>query len=432
VITPTQKPITDRPILVITHYKVNPESPKVGTDFKIRVTLHNNGKAQAYNVILTFDAGTFMPLKTGGVLAMNDIPPGKENAMKQPFTVTSEAADGANPLRVTVSYTDEAGNAYSESYMLTVNIKSAWSGSYVSPTATPTPVPGDKPLLVITSYETDVNPLRPGDQFTLKVQIANTGSQEARRVSMAFGGATVSGGQDDGNGNMTEPSVSMSGGDFSRFAPIGASNVQTLGDIPARGTFQASQPLIVGINTPAGAYSLKISFVYTDKNGHTRVDDQVVTLMVYSPPTLDISFYQPVEPLTAGAPAQIPLQVVNLGKQTVVLGHITVSSDSGTWEKNTAIIGSIAAGDFYSLDAVFTPSESGTQDIRVSIEYTDDFNRSQLIVQTLQVEVQEPEPRDDFGMDEFSPPETQQPTTLWGKIMQFFKGLFGLDSGAAG
>jgi len=430
VITPTQKPVTDRPILVITNYKVNPETPKVGTDFKIRVTLHNNGKAQAYNVILTFDAGTFLPLRTGGVLAMSDLAPGKEDSRKQPFTVSSAAEDGANLLRVTVSYTDEMGNSYSESYMLTVNVKGAWSGGYVSPTATPTPVPGDKPLLVITSYETDINPLRPGDQFTLKVNIANTGSQEARRISMAFGGATVSSsGSSDDENNASNTTVSMSGGDFSRFAPIGASNVQTLGDLPAGGTLQASQPLIVGITTAAGAYSLKISFVYTDKDGRTRVDDQVVTLMVYNPPELDISFYQPVENLTVNEPAQIPLQVVNLGKQGVVLGHITVSSASGQWEKNTAIIGSIAAGDFYSLDATFTPAEPGPQDIRVTVEYTDDFNHPQVITKTLQVEVQEPAPMEDFSMDEFAPPAEAQPTTLWDKIVQFFKGLFGLGSG---
>lgn len=433
IITPTQDngAGANRPIIVIKGYKTDPESPKVGQDFDLKITLCNEGTAQAHNVIFSFASGVFLPRKNGGVLAEDSIHQNKKVALKQVFTVSSAAENGPNLLNATVSYTDDAGNAYNESYTFTINVKGAWSGVAVA-TTTPTPIPGEKAQLVIVSYQTDMTHLRPGDQFTLNLQVVNKGKRDARSVSMSVGGVSSSGGQNSGDGKNTgeDASVSMSGGDFSHFAPIGASNVQTLGLIAAGADLQISQKLIVGISTSAGAYSLKISFVYTDKEGKTLIDDQVVTLMVYTPPSLDISFYQPLDILTIDKQGQIPLQVVNLGKKAVVLGHITLSSSSGSWEKNMAIIGSVDAGDFYSLDAIFTPQQAGTQKINVAIEYTDAFNQSQMIEKTLQVEVQDAPQVWDEGMNE-SPldGQTSHPTTLWQRIVQFFKGFFGFDSG---
>ncbi len=430
--TPDENEGAKRPILIIQSYTVKPEGLTVGKDFKLKINLRNEGTLPARNIILSFDASIFLPRQTGGILTVDNIYQDNSAGLKQVFTVSSAAENGANLLRATVSYTDGAGNAYSESYLFTLNVKRAWGGGVA---VTKTPVPSDKPQLVITSYQTDLEDdhLQAGNQFTLTLQINNTGKRDARGVSMAIGGATSSGDQSSGgNDQAGNASVSMSGGDFSRFAPIGASNVQTLGTISAGASLQVSQRLIVGVGTEAGAYPFKISFVYTDKNGRTIIDDQVITLIVYAPPTLEIGFYQELDDLTVGQVGNLPLQVVNLGKKTVILGHITLLSGDGVLEKNTATIGSIGAGDFYSLDALFTPSQAGKREIKILIEYKDYFNNPQVVEQTLQVNVQElPEFSDEEGMDDFSLIEEEsQPLTIWQRIGQFFSGLFGLDSGS--
>lgn len=418
-----------RPVLVIKGYTTNPNSPKTGQDFSIKITLRNEGTAPARGVILSFESDIFLPRQTGGVLAVDNIYQNNGVGMTQAFNVSSAAMNGPNLLKATVHYTDNAGNAFSEAYTFTINVTGAWSGVAA---ATKTPVPGDKPQLVIVSYQTDSSHLSPGVQFALQVQVANMGRQDARNVTMAIGGATASSSQNSGDGeNSNNSSVSMSGGDFTHFAPIGASNVQTLGTIPTGSNLDISQPLIVGINTAAGAYSLKISFVYLDKDGVTRIDDQVITLMVFTPPALDIGFYQPLDEFTVNQAGKIPLQVVNLGKKASILGRISLSSNSGLWEKNTATIGSVNAGDFYSLDAVFTPQQAGSQEIKIVIEYTDAFNNPQTVERILHVEVQDATQAWDDSTDGLSITEQQnlQPPTLWQRISQFFKGLFGLDSG---
>ena len=426
---------TDRPILVVKKYKIVPEIPKIGQDFKIKITVRNEGTAEARNVILTFDASTFLPRQTGGVLAKDNIYQHNAGNFVQTFNVSSNARSGANLLTAAISYTDADGNAYSTNYTFTINVKSNWSGVA---RATKTPVPSNKSQLLITSYSTEskIEHLRPGDIFTLKLQVANMGGQEARNVKMAIGGATASSsGQTSDDGSGGDTSVSLSGGDFSHFAPIGASNVQTLGTIPAGENKDASQKLIVGLGTTAGAYSMKISFVYQDKDNKTHIDDQVITLLVYEPANLEISYYESLNMVMVNQPGKIPVQVVNLGNKSVVLGKIHVVSDdgSGSWEKNEATIGAVGGGDFYSLDAVFTPDHAGPQKIKVIVEYTDAFNNPQTIEEKLDLNVQDmpKQPAMEEGQDEFSP-EMQQPTqplSLWDRVVQFFSGLLGFDSG---
>ena len=98
------------------------------------------------------------------------------------------------------------------------------------------------------------------------------------------------------------------------------------------------------------------------------------------------------------------------------------------WEKNTATVGTISTGDFYSIDALFTPAQAGEQEIHVVIEYTDAFNQSKTIENTLKINVEEaPEPypgENEGGINSAD----MQPVSLWGRIVQFFKGLIGLDS----
>ena len=135
----------------------------------------------------------------------------------------------------------------------------------------------------------------------------------------------------------------------------------------------ASQPLIVNVNTAPGAYPLKISFVYINDQNHTFVDDQVITLLVYRLPILEISFYQDVSTLFVAQPNTLPIQVVNLGRNSIVLGMMRVEAPSGQLSNNSILVGTLDPGGYFTLDAIFIPDIPGTTDLIVSIDYTDDF-----------------------------------------------------------
>lgn len=430
--TSTRPPVFERPVVVINGYSTNPSPVNPGQDFDLSMEIYNAGETSARNIVLGFDTTDFLPRNTGGVLAVPNIFPGNRQGVSQPLTASgSLAGQSLATLVMNVTYTDESGNTYSEKFTLTIPLN-VFRGVAVTSTSTPTvtptvtPPPLLRPQLVITGYESDMNPLQPGINFNLNLQIENLGNATARRVTMIVGGS--------GNLNASgtpEPGVSGAGGEFTNFAPLGSSNIQSLGEVAPGGTIQAVQPLIVNVNTNPGAYPMKISFVYTGENGSAVIDEQVITLLVYSLPSVDVSFYRDPGPLFTGQPNMLPIQIINLGRKSTVLGNLRVTAPNGFTENNVILIGTLDSGGYYTLDATYYPDTPGTVNLDITVDYTDDFNQARQISRTLSVEVIEfippEEPIIDGGDPGIPPPETNE--SVWQKFWRFILGLLGLDSG---
>jgi hypothetical protein len=239
----------------------------------------------------------------------------------------------------------------------------------------------------------------------------------------------VGGGSGGTSGGTAQPGgVSGGGGDFANFAPVGASNVQSLGDLAAGGRINATQKLIVNVSTNPGAYPMKISFSYLNDKNEVINDEQVITLLVHSLPNLDVSFYQPPGVLFTGQPGALPIQIVNVGRRSAILGNVKIESESGFLEGNTGLVGSLDTGAFFTIDALFTPDQAGTIPLTITIDYMDDFNQPRTVVKTLEVEVEEliiEEPTFDPNGEDFEEPAAE---TFWQKVKRFILGLLGLDS----
>jgi hypothetical protein len=334
-------------------------------------------------------------------------------------------------LEMNVSYYDDLGVAYTEKFNLNLAVYNTYTGAARAATATPTGVHLSQ--LIISQYQTDLLELQPGLQFKLTITVKNMGNLTAKSVTMIVGGGSASG----GGGTPGPGGISGSGGDFSNFAPVGTSNVQMLGDIPAQSSLVAEQQLIVNVNTNPGAYPMKVTFSYTDASGAQVNDEQVITLLVYSLPSIDVSFYQPVSELYTNQPNLLPLQVVNLGRKSAMLGTLLVTSTSGMLENGQTFVGPLEPGGYFTLDAMFTPTAgAGQAEILITIHYTDDFSQSRTITQTLTVPVIEMQI--DPGLDPNNPGgggggviPVEATETVWQKIWRFILGIFGLDSSAA-
>jgi len=402
---------------------------QTGKEFTLKVVVENAGQSTAYNSQAVFTSSDLVPVKTGGVAAFGVVAYDDEVDVSQVFFVTAELF-GKNIIVIdmTVTYYDDKGATYTDKFTLSVPVSGGGSGSgVVYPTATPTGVKSSQ--LVISSYTADVDPLQPGEHFALKLTLQNVGNAKAQRVTMIVGG----GSSGSGGGTPQPDGVAGGGGDFANFAPVGASNVQSLGDLVAGEELQASQSLIVNVNTVPGAYPMRITFSYLNDKNEVINDEQVITLLVYSLPKVDVSFYRPPDPFMVGQPGMLPIQVVNLGKRLTVLGNLKVSASNGFVENGTSLVGSLDAGGYFTLDSMFTPEQSGTQTLDVLIEYVDDFNQSRTVATTLEIEVMEgfieptPDPTVDGGGGGGGGFVTDEETTLH-KIFRFIKGLFGLDS----
>jgi hypothetical protein len=426
----------ERPLLVIDSYNADVDRITPGTDFTLVIKLRNMGQLAAKNVVATLTSGDFIVRNTGGLLAVNEMDAGEKRGFKQPLSAGYDLwGKSVGSVSMTIEYSDEGGSLYSATFTLNLPVQAAYgSGATATPTPTPTPVPLTRPQLVIGNYTTDVPILQPGTQFHLQLQAQNVGNTDAHRITMILGGGSSDSASP--SGTQQPGGVSGSGGDFGNFAPVASSNVQFLGDLNTNAALTANAALIVNASTEPGAYPVKISFSYSDDKNNTYTDDQVITLLVYSLPQVEVNFYRDPGSLYSGQPNQLPLQIVNLGRKPTVLGNMKIVADGGQLSNNSTLVGALDAGGYFTLDVTFIPDAPGSQTLKVNIEYTDDFNQAQVITRTLQVEIQEPPavgPGGEGGLpqDGGSIPNVPvtQPETFWQKVTRFLRGLVGLDSG---
>lgn len=426
-----------RPLVVVNSYGASSAVITPGQDLDFEITLANSGQSRATNVVATFVAGEFVPRVTGGVRAVGLLEPGQTARFWQPLAASRDlSGKNIGTLEVKVDYTDVNGTTYSESFALTFPVAPpAGAGATATPTptatATPTTGPRLRPQLLITDYQSDVEKLEPGTAFTLQLNIENQGNADARRVTMILGGGSNGSSPPEGTPEAGG-GLSGAGGEFTNFAPVGSSNVQFLGDLTAGDSQRARQALIVNASTKPGAYPVKVSFVYNDGQGSSFVDDQVITLLVFSQPSVEINFYMPPPPFVAGQPGQLPLQLVNTGKSAAVFGNFRVTAADAPVENNSVFVGALEPGGFFPLDAQIIPEQPGSLDLLAAVNYTDDFNQPQVLTRTLTIEVMEgmgfEEPIEPFP-GEAGPPLEPVAETLAQRIWRFIRGFIGLDSG---
>ena len=432
-----------RPLLVVQSYGASAPQITPNTNLDFEMTIVNAGQATAGNVLATFVSGDFVPRATGGVRALGTIAPGQPVRFWQPLFATADLRGKTTAvLKVTTTYTDINGQSYESSFELTFPVVAQGGGGPAAtatptPTATPTAGPRQRPQLLVTGYTTEPETLQPGLPFTLTMDVSNEGQANARNVVLIVGGGSAGSGATDGT---PEPGgVSGAGGSFTEFAPIGSSNVSRLGDLAAGDGRAAAQQLIVNTTTKPGAYPVKVSFVYTDNNGVSYTDDQVITLLVFQQPQVEMNFYTSQPTLFAGEPGGLPLQLVNTGRNAVVFGNFTVNAENAELTNNAIFVGALEPGGFFPLDAFITPFEPGPLDLQLSVSYTDDFNRPAVITDTLTIEVLEAIPvdpglplgPDGLPIDPESPVDEGGGTTeesLGQRIWRFIRGLFGLGS----
>ncbi|TLN19588.1 hypothetical protein FDZ74_06020 [bacterium] len=413
-----------RPLVYLAGYNTDQGSLEQGDTFTLKLDVRNKGEKTALNVSFTFTSESFLPLQTGGVQTLRDIDTINAVGVDQPFVVNAVVENKPATIGVAVSYSDDSGASYSESFTITLYVSSQPTKVPVYGTARPsaTPTAIMRPQLVVSSYSADIDPLQPGSIFQLELNVRNLGNANARSVTMVLGGGVV-----NSDVGTPQPGTQGSGSDLTTFAPLGSSNLVFLGDVNAAQELKSDQKLIVNVSANPGAYTFKISFVYTDPGGVRYVDDQVITLLVYKLPQVETGFYRDPGIFFTGQMSQLPLQVTNLGRSSTVLGNLKVVSDNADITNNVALVGALDAGGYFTLDANFVPFQAGPVELKITINYTDDFNQPRVIEQSLTVEVQDM-PIVETPVGGFPQEEIPQPETFMDKVARFFKGLFGLGS----
>lgn len=147
-----------RPQLAMKSFRVNVGEIRYGQDFNLVARMENAGQFRAYNAQASFTSTDLVPTKTGGVSVIGDVDSGASFDVGQQMRAKEPLYGKTSVIvEMTVTYYDEKGTQYSEKFTLNVPVV---AGNYVA-ASTPTPTSVTRSQLVITAYETDLQPLQP-------------------------------------------------------------------------------------------------------------------------------------------------------------------------------------------------------------------------------------------------------------------------------
>mgnify|MGYP000902544406 FL=1 len=145
----TQEPeeIFVRPLVVISSYEYGDNRITPGSDFTLKIFLKNNGESDVYNMVLTFESTDFLPLSSGGVVAVPYIDTGASAKVEQSMRANASLwGYSSGSIIVNATYTDERGASYSERFTLTIDLQIP---VYTTATATPLPTLQARSQLVV-------------------------------------------------------------------------------------------------------------------------------------------------------------------------------------------------------------------------------------------------------------------------------------------
>lgn len=394
-----QAPITGKPRVTIETATTTPQHIIPGEAFTLTLQLANRGSRTAVNVFASCVSETVLPKVGSDVVSTPKIAIDETIQLHIPLVLDLSSKGGFLKLEMTFDYEDYDGAVYASQETIGVDVNASLSML---------------PQVLIRDYHTLPQFVQPGDIFTLTVNVANVGGQDAQRLILALGGE---------NGSALDP-----------FSPMQSGNVSYLEYLEAGSVAAIHWSLIADGASQAKAYNLPLAMAYDDARGVRHNEIQRLSLIVRHRPELQAMFYRDPEDLSVGAPTLVSLEILNVGSGVVhTTGMTAKGANLDIQEEGTPFLGPIDPGGSAPLDITITPRESGSAEIVVLVRYRDDFNQSQQITVTLPISIESDVGSDinlpisgEMSDNAFDPDTNNQ--TLWQRIRQILKGFIGLGS----
>jgi uncharacterized repeat protein (TIGR01451 family) len=402
--------------IVLARYLVNPNPVIPGEPVTISVLLQNTGNERAGQVLIQIADGILLAGPQGNTFAAGDIEPGASASIDLPLVVNSTAKAGPQSQALNISFLQ---GTESKTANQTITLEVA---NVVAPA----------PLLLLESYSIgeDKTFLRPGETFTLTMNLKNIGQEDANDLRVTFGAVDTT--PDNGTPGPSNPPASGS----TTFAPLGTGSTIFAGNLErVEGAVTLTQEFIVNGTVDSGVYTLPIGLRYRTSDGTSGADNLGASIVVIIEPQVNISASAPVpETLNLGESLALSLELSNRGRKAVNFTTVTAEVTNGdVVEGQGAFIGPIQNNDNQTVDLNIIPLDLGPMTVRLVFNYSDDLNRPDQLVEEYEIEIVEAPPPIDFGEPPpgFEPgipggePVPEDPNAALGR---FLLGLLGLGS----
>lgn len=343
---------------------VNIEDPRLiaGAENPVTVNLVNIGDEGLTDVEVSLvSASPYLAVLEGGRINIDELDPDEEVSFDVVIAVSRSAPVGVYTLSTASSYQGSDGQGYMEASTLGVSVESVKVPVQTS--------------VVMSSYGTSIDPVRPGDEFELVLELECLGS-DAHDVKAALSLDPLT-----GISTMSPTLVSM-------------------GEMDAGERSQAKFDLLVSGNVRAGQYPGIATITYLDADGVPRSLRETVTLSVRGIVEFTLINTGTVS-ASIGESKELEADMLLVGTESVQFVNIEVVEDS-VFERTAEseeYIGAVDPDSPIPFEVWFRVAEgtdTGEYTLILKITYQDDLNQEHVENLRLTVDVEEASSQSDL------------------------------------
>jgi len=328
---------------------------KTGSEEEANIRIENIGDEAVYDVDAAVSSTSLYVVVVEGLRFTQDILETGDNAtFKSTLAVSKNAPLGVYTLTTSVSYRDGDGREYIETFTLGFSIDSILVSNQTS--------------VVLRSYGTTPETIRPGDFFDLNLELECLGAIAYDvKTSLSF--------------------------DFSTGIATLSPTLVSAGDLKPGQREEVRYEMLVGGVVGAGQYPAKLTISYLDVDGVPVSLVETVTFSVRGIVEFSLINVDPIE-AEEGAVTEFEADLLLIGTESVQFVAIEVVEDETfrrTWESEE-YIGAVDPDSPIPFDLEFEVAEDaepGDQTLSLRLEYTDDLNQEHEATVEVQVSVKE-------------------------------------------
>ncbi len=382
--------------LTVSGYTVSPKNVAAGQNFKLNVTVRNDGNIASNETIVGISGSSlsteaFTMNGTLDSMPLASLAPGKSATLSFSLCSNEKMASGNYILDIVVG----EGEAASTSKV------------FIPVTGNPEEQEGAKtesvPQLIIENYTYgEGSSVVGGEQFTLSAVIRNTGKAAVQNVKI-----TISSAPDEDTGGA--------------FSPANSSNTFYIESIPAGGTISESIDLLPKSDAKPKSYGVNFDFSYeaiVNDELVTKDITQTIAIPLVQPDRFEVTDPVMYGPVMEGSSLDGYVTFVNKGKSTIFNLSMKLEGEGFTTAESEIYIGNVESGSSDGYDFSLNPIQAGTISGTITFTYEDANGETKELVKTFESEVMAMEPVEPMDPDMIDPMpvETEAGMPVWGWI----------------
>lgn len=336
---------------------VNIVDPRLiaGAENPVTVNLVNIGDEGLTDVeVFLVSASSYIVILEGGRINIDELDPDEGVAMDVVIAVSRSAPVGVYTLSTSSSYLGSDGQGYMEASTLGVSVESVEVPVQTS--------------VVMSGYGTSIDPVRPGDEFELVLELECLGS-DAHDVKAALSLDPLTG--------------------ISTMSPT----LVSLGDMGSGERSEVKFDLLVSGNVRAGQYPGFVTITYLDVDGVPRSLMETVTLSVRGIVEFTLINTGTVS-ASVGESKELEADMLLVGTESVQFVNIEVVEDSvfELTAESEEYIGAVDPDSPIPFEVWFKVTDDadvGEHTLTLKITYQDDLNQEHVETVKLTVDVEE-------------------------------------------